>query len=137
MIKDFSELCDTTKGSLREYLEVIGVKPNHQGFFSCLNPSHDDGSPSMHVTPDGQRVFCFGCHAMYDTIDLAAIKHGFNTDGEDFVHALKAAADDLDIAYDLKPPTAEEIRNAIFYSAYATVAFAVASATTEKEAYTK
>ena len=137
MITDFEELKEEVRSSLPLYLNDIKVEPNANGFFSCLNPEHDDSSPSMHLTPDKQHVKCFGCNATYDTVDLAAIKEGISTDGEEFVDALKSAADTLCINYSLKAPSAEEVRNAIFYSAYELVAHSVSNPDISKSSYTK
>lgn len=137
MITNLKDLAQEVKESLEEYLmEVLDVEANASGFFQCLNPEHNDSSPSMHITPDCLHVKCFGCSALYDTTDLAAIRHNLDVEGEGFVQSVTEAATDLKLDFQLRPPTAEEIKNAIYYGLYQSIAEAVVDIDIDKEAYT-
>ena len=39
-------------------------------YFNCLNPNHEDNSPSAHVLPDGTKAYCHGCGATYDILTV-------------------------------------------------------------------
>lgn len=49
----------------------INIKKN----FRCLNPNHNDQTPSMTYYSDTQTVYCHGCGAQYDIFDLFALQH--------------------------------------------------------------
>lgn len=63
-------------GDLDTYLKGRGIDtgPSGKKHFKCLNPDHQDSTPSMQNL--GQNVFCHGCKATYDIIDLMAADRG-------------------------------------------------------------
>ena len=61
------------KSLLGNYLVQEGIDIKHN--FSCLNPMHNDKTPSMTYYPDNQTVHCHGCNATFDIFDLFAIQH--------------------------------------------------------------
>ena len=59
--------------NLREYLESHGINTNK--LFNCLCPEHSDRNASMKFFDDN-RVYCFGCGANYNLIDvISAVEH--------------------------------------------------------------
>lgn len=53
--------------------------------FRCINPEHQDDTPSMHVNPDGMRVRCFGqCARSMDIFDLADMFEELPSTGTEF-----------------------------------------------------
>lgn len=60
------------KTLLPEYLERLGLSTDKP--FTCLNPEHEDKSPSMSYDAKHQRVKCFGCGATWDLFDLIAVE---------------------------------------------------------------
>lgn len=56
--------------SLKEYLEYQNIDTSK--FFHCINPHHIDRNPSMKYFKD-DRVFCFGCRASYNIVDVISI----------------------------------------------------------------
>ncbi len=59
-------------GPLDAYLRGRGIDigANGRKHFRCLNPEHTDSTPSMNYL--GGNVYCHGCKATYDIIDLMA-----------------------------------------------------------------
>jgi len=58
------------KSNLQSYLELNGIDTRRN--FRCLNPTHLDDDPSMRYYDD-HKVWCFGCGAQYDLIDVISI----------------------------------------------------------------
>ena len=64
-------IAQAKKVSIRRVLANHGIEPNQQKKIKCINPQHDDGSPSMHVYED--RVHCFSCGENYDAIEVEKV----------------------------------------------------------------
>ena len=62
------------KDSLAGYLSARGI--NTKKPFLCLNPAHDDHTPSMSFDPKRNKVHCFSCGVDYSTVDLIGIEYG-------------------------------------------------------------
>lgn len=58
------------------YLEKQGIDPNPRRKFCCLNPAHEDTTPSMSYYPKKNIVHCFACGASYSVFDLIGIDYG-------------------------------------------------------------
>ena len=80
MEMDYDVAVRWVKDQLESYLqETRGINPRQN--FRCLNPAHDDRTPSMSVYRDNQgipRAHChgLGCEANYSTFDLIALDQG-------------------------------------------------------------
>lgn len=61
---------DNVMTNLRSYLE--GHNINTSRMFRCLNPNHIDTNASMKYYDDN-RVYCFGCGANYNLVDVIGI----------------------------------------------------------------
>lgn len=72
------------KEQLKSYLESKGIDTRKP--FRCLNPEHEDNTPSMSFDPRRNKCKCFGCNVDYDTFDLIAIDCG-TKGGETFKRA--------------------------------------------------
>lgn len=55
--------------------------------FRCLNPDHDDQSPSMGYDPAGKVCHCFGCGKTYDIFDLIGMDYNI----DNFIDRVKTA----------------------------------------------
>ena len=85
MITEISELLQTVKRKLPDYLiEHAGIQDPYKKF-SCLFPEHDDSSASMNVHKDGTFAYCFGCQKGVDIFTAANIFEGKPLDGADFI----------------------------------------------------
>ena len=60
------------KSKLPDYLESLGLSTDKP--FTCLNPEHEDKTPSMSYDRKHSRVKCFGCGATWDLYDLIAVE---------------------------------------------------------------
>lgn len=73
------------KAQLEDYLHSKGI--NTKKPFRCLNPEHEDSTPSMNYDKKRKKAHCFGCGADYDTLDLIAIDYNLHDTGEVFKKA--------------------------------------------------
>lgn len=59
------------KISIREVLAHYDIKVPDSGMICCINPEHNDKTPSMHIYEDSNIAHCFGkCQKGYDTIEI-------------------------------------------------------------------
>ena len=72
-INNHNAKIEDLKALLPDYL--IGEGINLKGNFTCLNPNHEDKTPSMTYYADSHTVYCHGCGASFDIYDLFAIQH--------------------------------------------------------------
>lgn len=70
------------KDRLEEYLASKGI--NIRKPFLCLNPEHNEKTPSMSFDQKRNKAHCFGCGADYDTFDLIGIDYGLTDPNEIF-----------------------------------------------------
>ena len=64
------------KPRIEDYLLSKGLSLNKN--FKCLNPDHDDNSPSMGYDKKNYQVHCFSCQAKYDIFDLVGMDYGLS-----------------------------------------------------------
>lgn len=82
------------KDRLEDYLRFKGI--NARKNFNCLNPEHNDSTPSMSYHKDGKNVHCFGCGASYDIFDLIGLDYGL----KDYNDQLKKACELYGVSLD-------------------------------------
>ncbi len=71
---------------IKPYLESRGVVPGRNGKYKCINPNHDDKTPSANLVPPDETVlYCFGCSQSLDVFRCASILEGRPSDGHEFV----------------------------------------------------
>ena len=92
------EQIERIKGHLKEYLEETG----RQGrpFFTCVNPSHTDNTPSMSYNEKLNNIKCFSCNSSYDLISLYALDKGLDSKSD-----FKQILEDLGAKYNEKIKT--------------------------------
>lgn len=83
---------DNFKPLLADYLVNKKGISDLKGFFTCLNPTHEDQHPSMSFTSKYNICKCFSCGAKYDLFDLIGIDYNVDSFKEK-----------LDIASELYP----------------------------------
>lgn len=71
------------KSKLADFLEK-DLKININKPFVCLNPEHDDHSPSMNFNKKNNTVHCFSCGATYDIFDLVGVLYNIEDTAEKF-----------------------------------------------------
>lgn len=108
----------TVKNYLRQYLEGKGI--NIRENFRCLNPDHNDKTPSMTYYDDTKTCYCHGCKAQYDIFDLIGIDYGLTDNKEIFrqaysMYGIKVnSQDDFSLpAGKIQKPTKEPIKEPI------------------------
>ena len=65
---------DKLLSNLPDYLTRKGLPLKKR--FVCLNPEHEDSTPSMSYYAKMEIVKCFGCGAKYDLLDLIGMDYG-------------------------------------------------------------
>lgn len=90
---------------LKDYLEkILGIDIRKN--FKCLNPEHDDKTPSMSYKVDGNYVKCFGkCNKIFDIFDLIGFKTGLK--GQELFEFTEAFCIDK---LGLRPTGAKEVQ---------------------------
>ena len=94
------EAKDMVKPYLKDYIRDnygIDVKPKCN--FSCINPHHEDSTPSMEYFEDSYKVYCYGCCVSWDILDLIANEEGLDIK-RDFITVLELACDYCGITLD-------------------------------------
>ena len=85
------------KGQLESYLQSKGI--NTRSPFRCLNPAHNDKTPSMTIdrtSGSGLHCKCFGCQAYYSTLDLIGIDYGLTDTAAIFQKAYELYGIEID-----------------------------------------
>ena len=65
---DATTAIESVRSHLSDFLAESGIEYQQNQYFSCINPNHDDGSPSAHILPCGTKAYCHGCGATYDIL---------------------------------------------------------------------
>ena len=73
---------DVAREQIASYLQRKGIDTGNP--FICLNPEHNDRSPSMGYDKERYRVHCFSCGASYDIFDLVALDYNLTDQREIF-----------------------------------------------------
>lgn len=110
---NIQDLRDEIRRHLREYLSMQGVKFVRKDFFLCINPTHNDGSPSCHiVTHSNDTAFkCFGCQCSGDIFHASHFLERKPLTGEGFIEDnLYYLADKLGLEYDRERMVTPEMR---------------------------
>lgn len=110
-------LCKALKPYLPQYLEEHNIDTSNN--FQCLNPKHDDSSPSMTVRQIPEQAFCFGCGKSVDIFEAASILENKPGKGKEWIEEnVLYLAKKYKIDYQLADLTGEEIYEYRTYQAY-------------------
>lgn len=110
---------------LRQYLEEKGV--NTEKNFSCLNPEHEDSTPSMSMKQDPERAYCFSCGCLCDIFSAAHYLEKRPLKGTGFIEEnLLYLAKKYGVDIEMADLTQDEIYEYRTYSAYRLAAKLVA-----------
>lgn len=69
---------DEAKKHLDDYLASLGRFPNASGMCRCINPAHQDDTPSMSFDPVQQLFHCFACGVGGSIVDAIMLVEGLN-----------------------------------------------------------
>jgi replicative DNA helicase len=70
------------RARLREYLQRRGIDPQHGKRFRCLNPAHEDHTPSMTLHKGGLFCRCWTCGQNWSVFDLIGFEFGLTDFGD-------------------------------------------------------
>jgi len=118
-LKNREEVIASLRLHLKDYLEEHGFDTSKN--FKCINPDHNDNTPSCNVLKNNPEVFhCFSCSSGNGDIFTAAhFLEGKPLTGKEFVlENVLYLAEKYGIEVDFTPPTEAEIYEIDTYRAY-------------------
>lgn len=132
MYQQLEQVKEELKNNLVEFLIKSGVKQDkNKKFFQCINPDHNDRSPSMHIfsPPDGTKIAkCFGCGAAYDIFAANAVINAKPLMGYEFLtENVASLAQMFEIPLELRPMSEEEVEQMNLKSAFRIVTNTIVS----------
>jgi DNA primase len=116
-VKNYDEAREALYPFLRSYLEDNGVDLSNS-HFNCLNPDHNDSSPSMSIHPDGRTVHCFGCNASGGIFHVANWIEERSLTFSGFLETLIYLAKKYNIDLEYQEPTEAELYRYNIFAAY-------------------
>jgi len=118
IIKNFEDTTKKIQKFLPDYLEKKGLDTNKN--FSCINPKHTDGKPSMSlVRPDNIRFFCHGCGCTGDIFDAAYMLENKPLSGDGYVsETLIYLAKEFEVKIEHTELTEDQLYQLDTYKAY-------------------
>lgn len=122
---DLEAVAAAIRPYLCQYLQENGI--NTEKNFSCLNPKHEDKTPSMTVKQDPERAYCFSCGSVIDIFTAAHFLEGRAIKGKGFIEDnVLYLADRYNVGIEMADLTQEEIYEFRTYEAYRLAAELVA-----------
>jgi DNA primase catalytic core len=113
------------KPFLNQYLQEHGIDTTKN--FKCLNPKHEDSTPSMTTKQDPERAYCFGCGQVLDIFTAANFLEGKPLKGKGFIDEnVLYLAKKYNVDIEMADLTQEEVYEYRTYSAYKLAADLVA-----------
>jgi len=114
---DLDAAKEALKPYLGEYLQEHGINTDKN--FQCLNPKHNDSSPSMTCKQIPDNAFCMGCGATVDIFQAAHHLEGKPIKGKEYVEEnVMFLAEKYGVQVQLQDLTPEEVYEYRTYSAY-------------------
>lgn len=97
---------------LAEHFPTVDMGKN----FCCVSPTHDDTTPSMSRLPDGETLYCHGCHIHYDIFTLANQVEDYPSSGVDFyIKTVPALAKKYGLELEETLVTEEQAQKGLFH----------------------
>lgn len=112
---------DTLKEKLVDYLKSQNIDISEKGFFRCINPAHDDSTPSCSISGnmDGQIWHCFGCGASGNVFHAANILESMPIAGPGFLNVtIKSLCERFGVTPPELEMTPEQMALAEVYAVY-------------------
>lgn len=114
---DLDAAKEALKPYLGQYLQGHGI--NIDKNFNCLNPKHDDSSPSMSCKQYPDNAFCWGCGATVDIFQAAHYLEGKPIKGKEYIEEnVSYLAEKFGVQLSIQDLTPEEIYEYRTYAAY-------------------
>ena len=125
-LDSFEEQLDKIRVMLPDYMAELGHDVSNTKKIKCINPEHDDGSPSMSLFEPAEgapMLHCFSCNASYDIFTAAHVLEYKPKMGPGFVaENVMYLADKFNIKVEVRQMTEEEVYELNTYEAYNLVA---------------
>lgn len=125
-VRNYDEVREALYPFLRQYLLDSGVDLSGT-HFHCLDPDHDDKTPSMSLFRDGKTVHCFGCGVSGGIFHVANWLENRSLTFSGFLETLAYLADKYGVDLEYEQPSEEELYRYNIYAAYRAAAGLVAS----------
>ena len=85
MYSSYEELIDALKPKLQEYLEEHGIDCSGGKKFLCINPNHNDSTPSANIYKDGISAHCHSCGFNISIFVAAHVLENRPLEGKEFI----------------------------------------------------
>ena len=124
MKKKLANLDEVIK-KLRSFLPQYLVEHNIdiESNFSCLNPKHDDGNPSMSCNKNPENAYCFSCGVTCDIFQAAYWLENKPISGPGFIEEnVEYLAEKFGVEVELEEMTEDELYRYRTYRAYGAAA---------------
>ena len=116
-LSNLDAVVSSLKPYLNQYLEEQGIDTSNN--FCCINPKHEDSTPSMTTKQVPECAFCFGCSNASDIFQAAHFLEGKPAKGAGWIEDnVLYLAEKFEIHVDLEDLTQEEIYEYRTYEAY-------------------
>lgn len=125
-LANLQEVMQSLRGFLPQYLVEHDIDTTNN--FSCLNPKHDDGNPSMSCRANNENAYCFSCNVTMDIFQAAHWLEDKPIDGATFVEEnVLYLAEKFGVEVELEEMSEEEQYRYRTYRAYKDAAALVAN----------
>lgn len=104
-----SQVKEYLKEQLVDYLEQMNIDIRRN--FICLNPDHEETTPSMSYDKRRNKVHCFGCRVDYDIFNLIGIEYGLDDFQSQFNKACELYDVKVEQNYTAKPKSVRALKN--------------------------
>jgi DNA primase catalytic core len=121
VLENFEQVIAEVEPFLEQYLERFGIEAADHKMFSCLDPEHEDSTPSCHIVPGHPTVCkCHGCGQSFNIFRACHLLEGKPLTGPLFVtDTLKYLCEMFSIEFKERPLSPEEVHIRRIYQAYA------------------
>lgn len=97
------------KEQLVDFLEQMNIDVRRN--FICLNPDHEETTPSMSYDKRRNKVHCFGCRVDYDIFNLIGIEYGLDDFQSQFNKACELYDVKIEQNHTIKPKSVRTSQN--------------------------
>jgi DNA primase catalytic core len=120
-LANLDEVIKKLRSFLPQYLTEHNIDVENN--FSCLNPKHDDGNPSMSCNKNPENAYCFSCGVTCDIFQAAHWLEDKPISGPGFIEEnVQYLAEKFGVEVELEEMTEDELYRYRTYRAYAAAA---------------
>src|SRR3990167_1828307 len=116
-VTNYQQAIESLYPYLEQYLSGLGINTHKK--FKCINPKHEDSSPSMSLHPNKTTIHCFGCSYSGNIFHVASLLENKPSEGQGFIDEnLLYLANKFDISVETEPLTEEQLYELEIYRSY-------------------